>query len=80
MRKIQSMRKETGLVKSDKITAYVRTTDDMAARLKTWKEAIAEKVGATQLIISKNEPGRMHEHRSVAKVKGEKFVVDFDKV
>ncbi|MFC1723361.1 DUF5915 domain-containing protein, partial [Nanoarchaeota archaeon] len=80
MRRIQSMRKEHEFVKTDRISAYVKVTKDMEPRLKSWTDAIKEKVGATQLIISANEPGRMHEQRSTFKIKGNEFLVDFDKV
>ncbi|HII71970.1 TPA: isoleucine--tRNA ligase [Candidatus Woesearchaeota archaeon] len=80
MRRIQSMRKEFSLVKTDRISAYVKVSGDLAPRLKSWTDAVKDKVGASQLVISANEPGRMHQHRSKFKIKDQELVVDFDKL
>ena len=80
MRKIQSLRKDHGMVKTDRISAYVKVDEELAPRLKSWTTAIKDKVGASQLILSKNEPGRMHEKRETFKIKGHEIRVDFDKV
>ncbi len=80
MRRIQSLRKKAGLEKRDSVTMFIQTRGDMAERVGVWKKHIAEKVGATQLNISSNEPANKHEHHSLEKIKGEQFDVFFDVV
>jgi isoleucyl-tRNA synthetase len=80
MRRIQSQRKDAKLSKPDRISLFVQTDQEMAGMLKPWVDAIKEKVGATQINITHNEPAKMHEHKKKEKIKECEFVVEFDKV
>jgi isoleucyl-tRNA synthetase len=80
MRRIQAMRKEAGLVKTDHISLYVQTDASTVEMLKKWHEMIRERVGAKQMNISFNEPAKMHQHKKKVKVKDKEFTVEFDKV
>ncbi len=74
MRSIQEMRKKAGLQKADKIACHVQIDYDISA----WKKQIGQKVGATELTMSK-EPGTF-ENKAEFIVKGRKFVVFVRKI
>ncbi|MBW2964127.1 class I tRNA ligase family protein [Candidatus Woesearchaeota archaeon] len=80
MRRIQAQRKDAKFVKTDRISLFVQTSKEMAGMLKPWADAIKEKVGATQINITHNEPAKMHQHKKKEKIKEHEFVVEFDKI
>jgi isoleucyl-tRNA synthetase len=80
MRRVQAMRKEAGLVKSDSISLFMQTDQATCEMLKKWNEAIRDRVGAKQMNIAFNEPAKMHQHKKKIKVKDKEFMVEFDKV
>ena len=80
MRRVQAMRKEAGLVKTDRISLFVQTDKETADSFKPWVDAIKEKVGATQINITHNEPAKMHQQKKKIKIKEKEFVAEFDKV
>ncbi|MFH1063662.1 MAG: isoleucine--tRNA ligase [Candidatus Woesearchaeota archaeon] len=80
MRRVQALRKEVKLSKPDRISLFIQTGQDMAQMLKPWNDAIKEKVGASAMNITHNEPAKMHEHRKKEKIKDIEFLVEFDKV
>ncbi|MFC1741030.1 isoleucine--tRNA ligase [Nanoarchaeota archaeon] len=80
MRRIQAQRKDAKLSKPDRITLFVRTGKEMVDMLKPWVDAVKEKVGATQINVTHNEPAKMHQHKKKEKIKDCEFVIEFDKV
>jgi len=80
MRRVQALRKKAGLQKSDSISLFVRTDNELKDMLKGWNLVIKEKVGASQFRISEMEPSKKHAFVSNEKVKGKEFEIGFDKV
>jgi isoleucyl-tRNA synthetase len=80
MRKIQAMRKEVGLVKTDRIGLFIQVDEETVNSLKPWNELMKDRVGASQMNITYNEPAKMHQHKKKVKVKEKEFVVEFDKL
>lgn len=79
MRRVQALRKKAGLQKSDNISLFIKTDDELKAMLKEWNIVIKEKVGASQLRISDLEPSKSHAFTSKEKVKGKEFEIHFDR-
>jgi isoleucyl-tRNA synthetase len=80
MRRVQALRKKAGLQKSDSISLFIKTDDELKAMLKDWTIVVKEKTGASQIRISELEPSKKHEFVSREKVKGKEFEIMFDKV
>jgi len=80
MRRIQSLRKKAGLVKSDKITLFIGVDEELKPVLENWVQQIQDKVGAENIKIDIGEPGRKHAHESEEKIKEHKVKICFDKV
>jgi len=80
MRRIQALRKQAELTKTDKITLFVKTDEELMNMFKKFEEQIKEKVGAEILKISNLDPGRKHKFSSKEKVKGKSFEIFFDRV
>ncbi|MDP7457901.1 MAG: isoleucine--tRNA ligase [Candidatus Woesearchaeota archaeon] len=80
MRRIQSLRKEEGLQKIQSISLFIKVDQDLEKRLKKWQDAIKEKVGATQMKISTNDPAKKHKVSSQDKVKDKEISLFFDVV
>lgn len=79
MRRVQALRKKAGLQKSDNISLYLKTDDELKDMLKEWNLVIKEKVGASQLRVSELEPSKKHAYISSEKVKGKEFEIHFDR-
>jgi len=80
MRRIQSLRKKAGLVKSDKITLFVGVDEELKPMLDKWAQQIMDKVGADNMKIDIGEPGRKHNIDSEEKIKDRKVRIGFDKI
>ena len=80
MRRIQALRKKAGLQKSDSISLFIKTDDELKEMLKEWNLVIKEKVGASQFRISELEPSKKHAFTSKEKVKGKEFEICLEKV
>ncbi|MBI4140658.1 isoleucine--tRNA ligase [Candidatus Woesearchaeota archaeon] len=78
MRRIQSLRKNAGLEKQQRIGLFVKLSAGMRSRLAEWKDKIAEKVGASSIAFETVEPQNQYSQKSVEKIKAEEFVVWFD--
>ena len=76
-RRIQQARKEKGLIKSDSIKLYIKTS--MSEELNNWLEQIQIKVGAENIIISNDEPQEIYENTFVEKVKDQEIIILFNK-
>jgi len=77
MRIVQQLRKEAGLEKSDKIDLVIKVSEKLLSMIERFKSDIKEKVGALELDLSTQEPGRKLKHSGVKKVKGEEVKVWF---
>ena len=80
MRRVQALRKKAGLQKSDNISLFIKTDEELREMLKDWNLVIKEKVGASQFRISELEPSKKHAFVSKEKVKGKEFEIFLEKV
>ncbi|MDP3765115.1 MAG: isoleucine--tRNA ligase [Nanoarchaeota archaeon] len=80
MRRVQALRKKAGLQKSDNISLFIKTDEELKEMLKEWNLVIKEKVGASQFRISELEPSKRHTFVSKEKVKGKEFEICFDRI
>jgi len=78
MRRVQSLRKKSGLQKSDTINLFIKVEKDLTTMVGKWKTQIKEKVGAKVIIISENNPEKQHAHSSKEKVRKKEFELFFD--
>jgi len=78
-RRVQELRKKSGMVKTDKIELFIKSDREMAEMLKHWAKQIKEKVGATRIEID-TETSDKYDYESAEKVKGKEFVVMISKV
>jgi len=78
MRRVQVLRKDSGLQKQDRIALYVKTGVDLKEMLDA--DAIKEKVGANIVKVDVLDPLKKHQVVSKEKVKAEEFTIYFDKV
>ncbi len=80
MRRVQSLRKSSELVKQDRISLFVKVSEDLVKGLGKYETAIKDRVGADKIKISSLNPGRKHKFESKEKVKGEAFEFHLDKI
>ncbi len=80
MRRVQALRKKSGLQKKDKIVLFIKTDEELVEMLNKFSEQIKEKVGASKLKISQIDPSKRHEFKSKELVKEKSFELWFDKV
>ncbi|NQV08709.1 isoleucine--tRNA ligase [Candidatus Woesearchaeota archaeon] len=76
MRRVQSLRKKSGLHKSDSIKLFLVSKD--MKMLEQWHEQIKDKVGAKELTITASKPKKKFKHESSEKVKGKEFLILFN--
>ncbi len=80
MRRIQELRKKSGLQKKDRISLFIKTDEEMKITLNDFHSAIKEKVGAEILKISELKPSKKHPFSSREKVKDREFELFLEKV
>jgi isoleucyl-tRNA synthetase len=80
MRKIQSMRKDNDMQKTDDIVLYIKTDHDTVYMLEKFNDTISNKCGASKMKISELNPAKKHEIVAQIKIKGIEFEIYFDKV
>ena len=80
MRRVQSLRKKAGLVKSDEISLFIKTGQELKEMFDGWSLTIKEKVGASQFRISELEPSKKHAFESKENVRGKEFSIYLEKV
>jgi isoleucyl-tRNA synthetase len=80
MRRIQSLRKNVGLQKNQKIDLLLKTSEEMEDQIKNYQEQIKEKVGAEKIAVTCKQPSAVHETTSKEKVKGQGFDIFFSVV
>ena len=76
MRRVQSLRKTSGLEKKDRIDLFIKTE----VGIKAHEKAIMDKVGANSLVIGSGAPKVKFDYSSEEKVKGKVFGLFFNKV
>ncbi|MFA4887209.1 MAG: isoleucine--tRNA ligase [Candidatus Nanoarchaeia archaeon] len=76
MRRIQSLRKESGLEKKDSVELYLRTEYDLG----NWKKEIKKKVGAVSIKTGSRVPKDTYEKSIQEDIKGKQFGIYFSKV
>ncbi len=80
MRRVQALRKKAGLQKSDNISLFIKTDEELKEMLREWNLVIKEKVGASQFRVSELEPSKRHAFVSKEKVKGKEFEIHLEKL
>jgi len=73
------MRKKAGFKKSDKIELYVKCGEELAHKLSYHETQIKEKVGASEIKVSKVMPKHNFRHTKKEKVRGQEFEIMFNK-
>ena len=80
MRRVQELRKKAGLKKTDRISLFIKTDEELKDTLNNFYSAIKGKVGAQTLKISNLKPSKKHKYESKEKVRDKKFELFLDKV
>ncbi len=80
MRRIQSLRKKSGLEKTDDIVLHIKASAELTSMLSRFEKDISIKCGASRIRIDSAPPARKHQTTSAEKIKNEEFEVSFDKV
>ena len=80
MRRIQSLRKNAGLEKKDRVAVIVKAEEEVVQFCKNWENVIQEKVGASTLTISSEHPAKVLAHTSAEKVRGKEFYLWLEQV
>ncbi|MCH7964181.1 MAG: hypothetical protein IH852_09620, partial [Bacteroidetes bacterium] len=80
MRRVQALRKEAGLEKTDKISLFVKVDEELKEMLDKWEKTIKEKVNASIIKISELNPVKKFKNRSKEKVRHERFELFLEKV
>lgn len=80
MRRVQALRKEAGLEKTDKISLFVKVDEELKEMLDKWEKTIKEKVNASIIKISELKPVKKFKNRSKEKVRHERFELFLEKV
>ena len=79
-RRIQVLRKEAGLKKSQFVTVFIKTDEASVAMLEDWDDQIKLKVGSRKMKISVNKPSKKHAQSSKEEIKGKSFEIYLSKV
>ncbi|MDP7140769.1 MAG: isoleucine--tRNA ligase [Candidatus Woesearchaeota archaeon] len=79
-RRIQALRKTSGLEKNDRISLYIKTDDELSEMLGKFEESIKVKVGADKIKISEQPPAKKHKNQSEEKIKDKIIELFFDKI
>ena len=80
MRRVQSMRKDAGLSKEDRIELCIVAEGELKEMLEMHKGAIQEKVGAQSVVISSEPPLKQHATSKEEEIKGKKLWIHFTKL
>ena len=72
--------KKSGLQKSDRISLFIKTDEELKDMLNNCFSIIKQKVGAQTLKISELEPSKKHKFESKEKVRDKKFELFLEKV
>ncbi len=77
VRRVQALRKDAGLEKSDLISLYVQLNPDMSSTVGELLQDFKGKIGAKDITVSTIAPEKEYEFSKSAKVKGKEFTVFF---
>jgi isoleucyl-tRNA synthetase len=80
MRRVQSLRKKSGMEKKDNIILVVKADEELVEYFKKWQKQIEEKCGSDKTKISTDNPARKIANYSKEKVKGREFEIWLEKV
>ncbi|MCH8329085.1 MAG: isoleucine--tRNA ligase, partial [Nanoarchaeota archaeon] len=80
MRRVQELRKKSGLQKQDRISLFIKTDEELMNTLNTFHSIIKERVGASTLKISNLKPSKKHKFTSKETVRDKKFELFLDRV
>ena len=81
MRRIQSLRKDAGLKKQDKIKLFIAVPSDIYAGIRKWDQEIIEKTGSTELILeTHDEKITETKYKESIDIKGNKFILGFNMI
>ena len=78
MRRIQDLRKQSCLIKTDKAQVHILVDAELERMLDQWEEEIKAKCGITDLVISQDDLPLQHKIED--KIKGKGIVVYLEKV
>lgn len=78
-RRVQALRKNAGMIKTDDIDLFIQSDKEIVDMLKNWASKIKEKVGAIKIDID-SATSDNYEHQSKEKIKGKEFIVMINKV
>ncbi len=78
IRRVQQLRKDSGLVQTDNITLLLVADEELGAYLRDWQKTIADKCGAEKILITDNAQGAFHFERKV-KIKDKQLTIYFNK-
>lgn len=79
-RRIQNLRKNAGLHKTDRIRMHLKTSISLNQDLKTFEKELSEKVGASELKIETADTKEKFEVNETEKIKEEEVKVSFSKI
>ena len=79
MRKVQALRKNEGLEKTDGIELYIKSETDLVNSLHAHRETIANKCGASEVILADEDAAKKYDIGSQEKIKGKIFDIFFTK-
>ncbi|HII65929.1 TPA: isoleucine--tRNA ligase [Candidatus Woesearchaeota archaeon] len=77
-RRIQALRKKSGLEKHQQIVLFIKVDGELKAMLGRWEAQIRDKVGASVIKISELDPAKQHQHMSQEKIRGKGMALFFD--
>jgi isoleucyl-tRNA synthetase len=80
IRRIQSARKKAGLEKTNIIRLFVKTDRELVEMLKPHEKLIKEKVGASLMALSDNNPAYNHDYKVGDKIKTHQVEISLSKV
>ena len=80
MRRIQQLRKDMGLNKKDAITACISCDNLLKEMIDTHKDAIKEKIGASDFLICSGMPTKKYSQEATEKIKGKEIKFFADKI
>jgi len=80
MRRVQALRKDSGLVKQDSISLFIQTNEQGASLIEPFIDQIQEKVGADKIEVAMEAPSKKYSHSAEEKVKEIEFKLWLEKV
>lgn len=78
-RRVQQLRKKSGLQKKDRIVLYIQPSADIDLDLEQYLKDMKSRVGAKSIEISTKSPSKKFRYSASDKIKGNEFVIMFNK-